>query len=108
MMYQKGNEQKKADFHFIVDDTAIYTTLNDFRSKEARDTFQQLLQKKKDYDALNKELEKQRSAYVQGNTGKRQQLAGSITDLEGRTKQLYEEIDELTERIRNIEISQKH
>lgn len=108
MMYQKGNEQKKADFHFIVDDTAIYTTLNDFRSKEARDSFQQLLQKKKDYDALSKELEKQRSAYVQGNTGKRQQLAGSITDLEGRTKQLYEEIDELTERIRNIEISQKH
>ena len=107
LMYQRNDDQKKADFHFIVDDTAIYTTLNDFRSKEARETFQQVIQKQKDYDALSKELDNQRSQYVQGNTNKRQQLSGSILELENRTKQLFAEIDELTEKARNIEISQQ-
>ena len=107
LMYQKGNEQKNGDFHFIVDDTAIYTTLNDFRSKEAKDAYQQVLQKQKDYDALTKELNNQRTQYEQGNTDKRQQLTGSILDLEGRTKQLFAEIGELTEKVRNLEISQQ-
>ena len=35
------------------------------------------------------------------------QLSGSILELENRTKQLFAEIDELTEKARNIEISQQ-
>lgn len=42
------------DFTLIIDDSAVYHTLNDFRSAEARKLYQQRIQKQKDYDNLKK------------------------------------------------------
>ena len=50
----------------IVDDSAVYHTLNDFRSAEARKLYQQRIQKQKDYDNLKKNLDDKREQYAQG------------------------------------------
>ena len=50
----KNPENNKKDFTLIIDDSAVYHTLNDFRSAEARKLYQQRIQKQKDYDNLKK------------------------------------------------------
>lgn len=47
VMYGNNTEKKKGDFQFIVDDNAIYHTLSDFRSKEARQLYASLMQKRR-------------------------------------------------------------
>lgn len=104
LMYAKDSESKKGDFEFIIDDSAVYLTLNDFRSAEARTAYQQLMQKQKDYDTLTKDLESKREQYAKGNSAQKKTLSPSILDLEKRTEQLLKEIDQLTVTVRNEEI----
>lgn len=53
-MYAKESGEQQKDFTLIIDDSAVYHTLNDFRSAEARKLYQQRIQKQKDYDNLKK------------------------------------------------------
>lgn len=58
---------KKGDFRFVVDDNAIYHTLGDFRSADARKKFQLLQQKEKDLDTMIDALDRVRAKYASGN-----------------------------------------
>lgn len=101
LIYSKEEQQRqKGEFEFIVNDNITYTSLNQFHSNEARSMFQQVIQKRKDYDALTKELADKRQQYAEGN----KQMSASILDMEKRAKQLYEEIRTLTDKVRNTEI----
>ena len=60
IMYAKESGEQQKDFTLIIDDSAVYHTLNDFRSAEARKLYQQRIQKQKDYDNLKKNLEDKR------------------------------------------------
>lgn len=104
VMYAKEEERKKGDFLFIIDDTATYHTLDDFRSAQARTLYRQMVQKQKDYDALSKELESKRLQYAQAGDAQKKRLAPGILDLEKRTGQLEKEIEQLTVDARNEEI----
>ncbi len=106
LKYTQEAEKAKGDFTFIVDDSATYQTLADFRSAEARKLYLQLKQKEKDLRALEKDLDGKRTAYAAGNQAKKQSLAPSILELESRTKQLGEEIRVLEKQVRNEEIKQ--
>ena len=108
-MYTKDAEKKEGDFLFIVDDSTVYHTLNDFRSTSARTAYQQVLQKQKDYEMLSKNLEEKREQYAQSNNSQKKALAPGILDLEKRTEQLLKEIEKLTLNVRNEEIKKlKH
>ncbi|WP_455673183.1 hypothetical protein [Phocaeicola sp.] len=104
VMYAKNDSQKKGDFEFIIDDSAVYHTLNDFRSAQARTLYQQMMQKQKDYDTLSKDLENKRLQYAQAGSAQKKNLAPGILDLEKRTEQLLKEIKQLTTNVRNEEI----
>lgn len=109
VMYAKESEQKKKDFTLVIDDSAVYHTLNDFRSAEARKLYQQMAQKQKDYIGLKKDLEAKRYRYAEGNKALKNSLASAILDLEKRTEQLLKEIDQLNIQVRNEEIKKlKH
>lgn len=109
MMYAKDAGQKKGDFEFIIDDSAVYHTLTDFRSSQARALFQQMMLKEKDYDALCKSLESKRLQYTQAGNAQKKSLTPSILDLEKRTEQLSKEIKQLMVAVRNEEIKKlKH
>lgn len=108
-MYAQATGQQKKDFTFIVDDSAVYYTLADFRSDEARKLYRQLSQKQKDYANLSKELEDKRNRYANGNETQKKSLAPSILDLEKRTEQLVKEIAQWETEVRNEEIKKlKH
>lgn len=104
IMYTKTSEQKKRDFTLIIDDSANYHTLNDFRSIEARKLYQQMVQKQKDYTNLKKELDIKRDQYAEGNKTQKHTLTPAILDLEKRTEQLLNEINRLNIKVRNEEL----
>ena len=109
LIYAKDTEKKEGDFLFIIDDSTVYHTLNDFRSTPARAAYQQVMQKQKDYDMLSKNLEEKREQYAQSNRSQKKALAPGILDLEKRTEQLLKEIEKLTLNVRNEEIKKlKH
>ena len=109
VMYAKESEQKKRDFTLVIDDSAVYHTLNDFRSAEARKLYQQMAQKQKDYDNLKKDLDAKRNQYAGGNNAQKKSLSPAILDLEKRTEQLQAEIEQLNIQVRNEEIKKlKH
>ncbi len=45
IMYAKESGEQQKDFTLIIDDSAVYHTLNDFRSAEARKLYQQRIHK---------------------------------------------------------------
>ncbi len=104
LKYTQEAEKVQGDFTFIIDDSATYHTLADFRSAEARKLYQQLEQKENDLHSLVNELDGKRTAYTSGNQAKRQSLAPSILELEKRTRQIGEEIIALQKQVRNEEI----
>ena len=102
IMYGGQEKQQQRDFHFIVDDNAVYYTLSDFRSAEARRMFQSLLQKQKDIKTLSDELTRLRSEY--SSPSARERVTPAILDKEKRLVQLREETDVLVRDVRNTEI----
>ena len=104
VMYGGNETQKKGDFRFVVDDNAIYHTLSDFRSADARKKYQLLQQKEKDLDTMIDALDRVRAKYASGNQSTKGQLTPGILDQEKRVKELREEIARLTLDIRNTEI----
>lgn len=106
LVYSKDENTRKADFTFIVDDSATYHSLRDFRSAEARKQFQMLQQKEKDLESLIGQLDKKREAYAQAAESNRANMAPGMLDMEKRVEQLRQDIEELTNTVRNTEIRQ--
>ena len=104
LKYATEEGTKKADFEFIIDDSATYTSLNDFHSKEAQNAFRQLQQKQKDLAHLTLTLKQKRTDYEMENGLGKKKLEPSILDLEKRIPQLREEVEKLTTEVRNLEI----
>lgn len=106
LIYSKEENTRKADFTFIIDDSATYHSLRDFRSAEARKQFQLLQQKEKDLESLIGQLDKKREAYAQAAEANRANMAPGMLDMEKRVEQLRQDIEELTNTVRNTEIRQ--
>ena len=104
LKYAESKEEKKNDFHFIIDDSATYTTWSNFRSKEAMEAYRQLLQKEKDLAHFKKTLQQKRVEYQNGNKENKKKLEPSILDLEKRILQLEAEIKKLETTARNLEV----
>lgn len=104
VMYGEDESRKKGDFRFVVNDNAIYHNLDDFRSAEARQKYQQLQQKEKDLEAISELLVQSRSKYASGSLEMKKELTPGILDREKRVKELHKEIEVLTLDIRNTEI----
>lgn len=106
LIYSKEENTRKVDFTFIVDDSATYHSLSDFRSAEARQQFQLLQQKEKDLESLIGQLDQKREAYAQAAESNRANMAPGMLDMEKRVEQLRQDVEELTNKVRNTEISQ--
>lgn len=97
-------EIKVNDFHFIINDQLTYHTWSDFHSKEAKNKFQELMQKEQDLSFLLYTLQNKRKQYEVGDETERKQLSFSIIDMEKRIPQLKNEIEHLTKEVRRLEI----
>lgn len=104
LKYMEEKETPKPDFHFIIDDSETYNFWTDFRSEEAKETYRQLQQKKKDLDHFQRTLQHKRTEYESENGLGKKKLEPSILDIEKRIPILEEEIEKLTIKVRNTEI----
>ena len=103
----KEQTQKKGDFTFIVNDKLSYTTLQDFRSAEAKNMCRQLMQKQNDLDQLTRNLRQKRAQYITENGLGKKKLEPSILDLEKRIPQLQEEVEKLSVEVRRLELQKQ-
>lgn len=94
----KDNALSKSnkDFVFVVNDEKVYYSLKDFKSSEAKTLCQNWIQKNKNLQSLNEQLEKLRVANSDA-------LANQILNLETRIQELQNEIHESEKAIRKIE-----
>ena len=99
--------QKKGDFTFIINDKLSYTTLQDFRSAEAKNMYRQLMQKQNDLDQLTRNLQQKRAQYITENGLGKKKLEPSILDLEKRIPQLQEEVEKLSVEVRRLELQKQ-
>ena len=106
LKYAGKVETQKADFHFIIDDSATYTNWNDFCSKEAMETYRKVIQKEKDKAHFEKTLNQKREEYSSTNADGKKKLEPSILDLEKRIPQLNEEINKLIIETRKLEVQE--
>lgn len=100
----KSNNTPKADFEFIVNDNRVYTSLNDFRNKEAKKMFQEVKKMKSDMKVLEDELEGLRDRYSKSGEGEKKSMTPGILDKEQRVESLRTEIEGMTTKIRNLEL----
>lgn len=89
----------KADFHFIVNDHIIYTSLAQFRHKESTKLAEQWVSKVKDKDNVSKQLETLRWQYHASDAATRATLKPKITALEEQYAQLIPAINLLEKEI---------
>ena len=106
LKYAKDDESRKGDFHFIIDDSATYTSLDNFLSKEAKESYRKLMQTEKDLEQLKTTLAQKRKEYESENGLGKKKLEPSILDLEKRIPQLMEEVEKLTFDVRRLEIEE--
>ena len=100
----KSNNTPKADFEFIVNDNRVYSSLNDFRNKEAKKMFQEMKKMKSDLKVLEDELEGLRDRYSKSGEGEKKSMTPGILDKEQRVESLRTEIEGMTTKIRNLEL----
>lgn len=103
-----GNKKNtpKADFEFIVNDNRTYTSLNDFRNKDAQKMFQEMTKMKSDLKELENELEELREKYHKSGEQARKSMVPGILDKEQRVESLRTNIEKMTTEIRNLELKQ--
>ena len=107
VLYAKEEVNKKGDFHFVVDDNAVYHVLADFRSTEAKKLYQQMSQTEADFKSLTADLDELRGKYAAANESVKQNLTPGILDKEKRVEQMREELQAMSDKIRNIELQAK-
>ena len=106
LKYAEKEEIRKVEFQFIIDDSATYTDWNDFRSKEAMETYRKVVQKIKDKAHFENTLNQKREEYSSTNADGKKKLEPSILDLEKRIPQLNDEINKLIIETRILEIQE--
>ena len=99
---------RKADgsnFHFVVDDTHVYTSLSDLHNDDNRLRMKQLIERKQLLAQLEDELEKARRDYAKVPDNERLSLHDKILDKEKEQLRLQTEIRDLERTIRQTEQS---
>lgn len=95
--------QKKVDFSFVVNDNAVYHSLGDFRSGNARDLFVQFEDLEKALAGKERDLNGRRERYSESDAETRRVMAQDILSLEKEAEALQAKRNELAKQVRNLE-----
>lgn len=101
---QKKHIRKSHDFTLVINDDHTYTAYSDFKSASAKAICTEWVKSRKQYDNEAKALEKLRNQYAAASDDVKQQLAGSILQLEKSVEILYQQLQNTEIQIRNTEI----
>jgi multidrug efflux pump subunit AcrA (membrane-fusion protein) len=92
---------RKRDFTFVVNDTHICYTLDDFHSAEAQRAYLDYARKQQDLSQLQQTLAEKRRQYAAGQTA----VSASILDLETRAEDMAQELEALANQVRTKELN---
>jgi len=95
---------EKRDFEFIVRDGLVYYTLKDFRSSEARESYEKALSARRQIAGVTAQLSTWRESWDKGNKAKRAQLKESILEAEAQLDNWQGQPAEWEKKARNAEI----
>ena len=100
---EKKEVKQKHDFEFIIDDQTVYYKMADFRSPQAKKTFQKYRQLENSYAQQSNKLDDLRKRYASAPQAERGKMAPGMLDLEKRIEQLANEIDQTAILVRQQE-----
>lgn len=103
----KAYQQDEKDFTFIINDAFTYHHLKDFRSPEAAKAFQKLMVKERELNNIQSSLHLKREQYAIETEAGKQKLAPSILDLEKRIPLMKDEVENLANEVRKLEIQKR-
>jgi len=95
-------QETEGDFVFVINDSATYHTLSDFRNNSARQIFSQALGLERQWHDLNRDLSEKREQYANGHSN--EAFQASILSMEKEVYTLFREIERLKMQARNEEI----
>lgn len=101
----RSSQKRTPKFHFVINDSYVYTKLSDFHSNVNADKFKQLQLMKSNLNTLDKALEKARNYYAKANDQDRNALKGEIIISEQQYELLEMQIKQIEKDIRNSENS---
>lgn len=104
-LHSLETQQKQNDFELVINNQRTYTSLTDFNSSEAMQLCQQWLQKQKNLETLQQQLESLRDEYATANRTRQRALTQQILDLEHRVEELTSEVAAAEKATRNKELS---
>ncbi|MCD8292392.1 MAG: hypothetical protein LUC23_01340 [Prevotellaceae bacterium] len=90
-------------FAFVIDDSHVYRSMNDFRSADARDSFKRYQQAVTNYQLQLQRLDALRQRYAGASQSEKSGLAPSILTLEARVEQLTAQMKQLALLVRQQE-----
>ncbi len=95
--------RQKHDFEFIIDDRTVYHEMTDFRSPQAKRTFQKYRQLEDVCTRQSDKLEEMRERYASAAQAEREKMAPGMLDLEKRIRQLADDIEQTAILVRRQE-----
>ena len=104
VLSSKDENTDEKNFTFIINDRSTYHFINEFRSPEAKKLYLQLSNKLKELEKLEKNLSQMRDQYASGNAQIKKSLTPNILKLEKQIPSLRKETEEMTIKIRMIEL----
>jgi hypothetical protein len=90
---------------FVMNDSTVYTSLNDFKNTAARKQYQEWMKLQKTIAQELEQLEALRYQYSQADEAERKQLTPLILQLENNQSQLLNSTKIILQEIRQIEMS---
>lgn len=103
----KSSDSTTPTFSLVINDQLTYTSLNDFRSAEARLEAEALIKSQEKLRAAENMLSKMRDEYNVGDANKRQQSAPLILETEGIINTLLKKIKQQEKIIRQHELNKQ-
>lgn len=93
------------EIYLILNDTLIYSDLNDFMSDDAKELYINYLSSVETCDSIAQKMKEKRLQYSNTNDPKaKSNLISAIVNLEGRQLELGEQRDQLQQSVRRLEL----
>lgn len=99
----KIKQANRGDFSFVINNNTVYTKIGDFKSGEAKQLMQSLIEKKKKLQQLNDNISSARSRYAKAGNGEKSNMKQSILQNEQQQITLIQDIKNTEKNIRNKE-----
>ena len=104
LMYEDTHEAKGGDFLFVIDNAKDYTSLNDFKSADARNLFKTWQDAVVAYKKDAARLENLREDYISLPASRKASLAAEILRLEKKLDDDYYSLQSLEYKVRRLEL----